>query len=109
MVNKRVIYIIGAVLGFIIFLSSMLLLDYSDIFAGVGVIGAMGMGGVVIKLTKKCSYLFLMKHISFISMLLSLFSSFRYFKRNMNFEATGYFIMGVLFGVAIPLWSRKEE
>lgn len=50
-----------------------------------------------------------MKHISFISMLLSLFSSFRYFNRNMNFEATEYFIMGVLFGVAIPLWSRKEE
>lgn len=50
-----------------------------------------------------------MKHISFILMLLSLFSSFRYFKRNMNFEATEYFIMGVLFGVAIPLWSRKEE
>lgn len=44
MVNKRVIYIIGAILGFIIFLSSMLLLDYSYIFAGVGVIGAMGMG-----------------------------------------------------------------
>ena len=50
-----------------------------------------------------------MKYISFISMLLSLFDSFRYFKRNMNFEAIGYFIMGVLFGISIPLWRRREK
>ena len=42
--KKRGLCILGTVIGFIVFMLSMYFLEFSDIFAAVGVIGAMLMG-----------------------------------------------------------------
>ena len=58
---------------------------------------------------RKYKFIILMKYFSFITMLLYIFNSLRYLIRNMYFEAICYFISSILWGVAIPLWIRREK
>lgn len=42
--KKSILYILGTIIGFIIFMLSMIYLEFNDMLASTGIIGAMLMG-----------------------------------------------------------------